>query len=142
MICQKFVIFISHKQSGVWTRYFTRLYIIISSKCVIFLINLDDFFTVVCTGFHEVVVCTRYVPKENSLLEPRKKFTLNMFPNQSSSTVQKKNLRKMSSIDISALVTIKICKTTLQHVSVTPTIKIQDVLTVTQFDQKWGNGYK
>ena len=22
--------------------------------------NLDDFFAVVCTGFHEVVVCTRY----------------------------------------------------------------------------------
>jgi len=26
-----------------------------------FLVNLDDFFVVVCTGFHEVVVCTRYV---------------------------------------------------------------------------------
>jgi len=29
---------------------------------VIFLVNLDDFFAVVCTGFHEVVICTRYVP--------------------------------------------------------------------------------
>ena len=26
-----------------------------------FLVNLDEFFVVVCTGFHEVVVCTRYV---------------------------------------------------------------------------------
>ena len=58
----KFVIFISHKRSRVWTRYFTRLYIIISSTCVIFWVNLDDFFTIVCTGFHEVMVCTRYVP--------------------------------------------------------------------------------
>ena len=24
--------------------------------------NLDDSFAVVCTGFHEVVVCTRYIP--------------------------------------------------------------------------------
>jgi len=30
---------------------------------VIFLVNLDDFFVVVCTSFHEVVVSTRYVPK-------------------------------------------------------------------------------
>ena len=49
----KFVIFISHKRSRVWTRYFTKLCIIISSTCVIFLMNLDDFFAVVCTGFHE-----------------------------------------------------------------------------------------
>ena len=34
-------------------RYFTRLCIIISSTCVICLVNLDDFFTEVCTGFHE-----------------------------------------------------------------------------------------
>ena len=27
--------------------------IIISSTCVIFLVNLDDYFTVVCTSFHE-----------------------------------------------------------------------------------------
>ena len=27
-----------------------------------FLMNLDNFFVVVCMGFHEVVVCTRYVP--------------------------------------------------------------------------------
>ena len=31
-----------------------------------FLVNLDDFFAVVCTSFHEVVVCTRYVPHFNS----------------------------------------------------------------------------
>jgi len=29
------------------------------------LVNLDNFFAVVCTGFHEVVVCTRYVPYIN-----------------------------------------------------------------------------
>ena len=29
---------------------------------VIFLVNLDDFFAVVSTDFHEIVVCTRYVP--------------------------------------------------------------------------------
>ena len=58
----KFIIFISHKRSRVWKKYFIRLYIIISSICVIFFINLDDFFAVICTSFHEVVVCTRYVP--------------------------------------------------------------------------------
>ena len=57
-----FVIFISQKRSRVWTRYFTKLCIIISSTCVIFLINLHNFFVIVCTGFHEIVVCTRYVP--------------------------------------------------------------------------------
>ena len=30
-----------------------------------FLMNLYNFFAVVCTGFHEVVVCTRYVPYIN-----------------------------------------------------------------------------
>ena len=49
----KSCIFISHKRSRFWTRYFTRLCIIISSICVIFLVNLDDFFAVICTGFHE-----------------------------------------------------------------------------------------
>ena len=67
MICQKFVIFISHRRSWVWTRYFISLCIIISSTCVIFLVNLDDFFAVVCTGFHEVVVWTRYVPNLSTL---------------------------------------------------------------------------
>ena len=38
------MIFISHKRSRVWTRYFTKLCIIISPACVIFLVNLDDFF--------------------------------------------------------------------------------------------------
>ena len=32
----KFVVFISHKRSRVWKRYFTRLCIIISSTCVFF----------------------------------------------------------------------------------------------------------
>ena len=27
-----------------------------------FFFNLDDFFVMVCTSFHEVVVCTRYIP--------------------------------------------------------------------------------
>ena len=27
-----------------------------------FLVNLDDFFVVICMDFHEVVVCSRYVP--------------------------------------------------------------------------------
>ena len=35
-ISQKFIIFISHRRSRVWTRYFIRLCIIISSTCVIF----------------------------------------------------------------------------------------------------------
>ena len=48
-------IFISHKRSRVWTRYFTKLCIIVSSTCVLFLVNLDDLFAVVCTVFHEVV---------------------------------------------------------------------------------------
>ena len=29
---------------------------------MIFLVNLDNFFTVVYMSFHEVMVCTRYVP--------------------------------------------------------------------------------
>ena len=49
----KFVIFISQKRSRVWIGYFTRLCIIISSTYVIFFVNLDDIFVVVCTGFHE-----------------------------------------------------------------------------------------
>ena len=35
---------------------------------MIFLVNLDDFFTVVCTDFHEVVVYTRYVPFLNCMI--------------------------------------------------------------------------
>ena len=49
----KFIIFISHKRSRVSTRYFTRLCIIILSICVIFLVNLDDFFAVIYMSFHE-----------------------------------------------------------------------------------------
>ena len=49
----KFVILISHKRSWVWTWYFARLCIIISSTYVIFFVNLDDFFAVVCMNFHE-----------------------------------------------------------------------------------------
>ena len=48
------------------TRYFTRLCTIILSTCVIFLVNLDDIFAMVCTSFHEILVCTRYVPLINS----------------------------------------------------------------------------
>ena len=53
MICQKFVIFISHKRSRVQTRYFTKLCIIISCTCIIFLVNLNKFFAVICVSFHE-----------------------------------------------------------------------------------------
>jgi hypothetical protein len=56
MMIHNLVIFISHKRSRVWTRYFTRLCIIISSTYVIFLLNLYDFFAVVCTDFHEECV--------------------------------------------------------------------------------------
>jgi hypothetical protein len=34
----------------------------ISSTHVMFLVNLDNFFVVVCTGFTKVVVSTIYVP--------------------------------------------------------------------------------
>ena len=51
-----------HKRSLVWTGYFTRLCIIVSSTFVIFFMNLDDFFVVVCTDFHKCLVSTRYVP--------------------------------------------------------------------------------
>ena len=50
------------QRSRVWTRYFIRLCIIISSRCVNFFYEFRRFFAVVCTDFHEVVVCTRYVP--------------------------------------------------------------------------------
>ena len=36
-----------------WIRYFIRLCIIISSTYLIFCVNLDYFFAVVCTDFHE-----------------------------------------------------------------------------------------
>ena len=29
---------------------------------MIFLVNLDNLFAVVCTSFHKIVVCTRYIP--------------------------------------------------------------------------------
>ena len=38
-----------------------------------FFVNLDDFFAVICTSFHEVVVCTRYIPIYNRLTFPSKK---------------------------------------------------------------------
>ena len=53
LVGSKFIIFISNKWSRVWIGYFTRLCIIISSTWFIFCVNLDDFFAVVCTGFHE-----------------------------------------------------------------------------------------
>ena len=46
----KIVIFVSHKRSRVWTRYFTRLCIITSSTCMIF---LDEFSRLFCRGLHE-----------------------------------------------------------------------------------------
>ena len=64
MIYQKFVIFISHKRSRVWTRYFTRLCISISSTCVIFLVNLDNFFNVsylfycLCDIYEALIDCS------------------------------------------------------------------------------------
>ena len=33
-----------------------------------FFVNLDDFFVVVCTNFHESLVSTRYVPKVKLLI--------------------------------------------------------------------------
>jgi hypothetical protein len=57
----KFVIFISHKWIWFWKRYFTRLCIIISSTCVIFLLNLGNFFSWFARVFTEVVVYNRYV---------------------------------------------------------------------------------
>ena len=45
--------FYMSQKSWVWTRYFTRLCIIILSTCVIFLVNFDDFSVMVCMGFHE-----------------------------------------------------------------------------------------
>ena len=42
-------------------QYFTRSCVIISFACVIFLVNLDDFFIVVCTGFHSSLVSIAYV---------------------------------------------------------------------------------
>ena len=43
-IIKKSSIFISHKRSRVWTKYFTRLCIIISSTCVIFFNEFRRFF--------------------------------------------------------------------------------------------------
>ena len=58
--CSSSTSFVRYKNNKFLTNYLLR--IIISSTCVIFLVNLDDFFGVVYTDFHEVVVCTRYVP--------------------------------------------------------------------------------
>ena len=27
-----------------------------------FLVNLDDFFAIICTSFHEIVISTKYIP--------------------------------------------------------------------------------
>ena len=53
--------YISQTKSSL-DKIFFKLCIIISSICVIFLVNLDDYFVMVCTGFYEVVLYTRYVP--------------------------------------------------------------------------------
>ena len=41
-----------------------------------FFMNLYNFFVVVCTGFHEVVVCTRYVPFHQT---PFNRFPLSIY---------------------------------------------------------------
>ena len=60
------VIFISHKRSRVWTKYFARLCIIISSICVILLVNLDEFLLWFARVFTKIAVSTRYVPQLES----------------------------------------------------------------------------
>ena len=57
-VVQDIVQDISHRRSRVWIKYCIRLCIIISSRCMIFFINLDDFFTLICMNFYEIVVCT------------------------------------------------------------------------------------
>ena len=66
----KFVIFISHKQSWVWRRYFTRLCIIISSTYAIFSWIIWFF----CCGLHEFSwrfsfhqICSIYINPINLL---------------------------------------------------------------------------
>ena len=48
----KIVIFISYKWSRVWAGYLQACVIILST-CVIFFVNLDDFFAMIYTDFHE-----------------------------------------------------------------------------------------
>jgi len=54
--------YISQTKSSLDKIFYKIVYHNIIYMCDFFLVNLDDFFAVVCTGFHEVVVCTRYVP--------------------------------------------------------------------------------
>ena len=44
-----------------------------------FLVNLDAFFVVVCTGFHEVVVFIRYVPQFPEAQRRKEEFDLTCF---------------------------------------------------------------
>ena len=45
--------------------------------CVIFLVNLDNFFAIVCTDFHESLISTGYIPKEQKAT--RENLTTNFF---------------------------------------------------------------
>ena len=53
--------YISQTKSSLDKIFYKIVYHYIIYMCD-FLMNLDDFFVMVCTDFHEVVVCTRYVP--------------------------------------------------------------------------------
>jgi len=52
--------YISQTKSNLDNIFYKLVYNHIIYMCD-FLVNLDDFSAVVCTNFHEVVVCTRYV---------------------------------------------------------------------------------
>ena len=69
----KFVIFISHKLSRVLTRYFTRLYIIISSTCVIFFGEFRQLFYCGLYGFSQSCglhqICSHYIKRKTKLTE-------------------------------------------------------------------------
>ena len=51
IFCSSSTSFVRYKNNKFLTNYLLR--IIISSTCVIFLVNLDDFFVVIYTDFHE-----------------------------------------------------------------------------------------
>ena len=53
--------YISQMKSSLEKIFYKIVYHHIIYMCD-FLVNLDDFFAIICMGFHEVVVCTRYVP--------------------------------------------------------------------------------
>ena len=53
--------YISQTKSSLDKIFYKIVYHHIIYMCV-FLANLDDFFAIICTGFHEVVISTRYIP--------------------------------------------------------------------------------